>query len=70
MQPLLLNIYSSYFCVMLKLKLGFEFFRMLFMYNTDVTAWIISHFADEVMLSILAHPTSPNNYTVSLILGW
>lgn len=54
---------------MLKLKLGFEFFKMFFTYNTDVTAWIISHFADEVMLSILAHPTSPNNYTVSLTLG-
>lgn len=55
---------------MLKLKLGFEFFKMLFMYNTNVSIWIIPHFADEVMLSILADPTSPDSYTISLTLGW
>lgn len=72
MQPLL-RIYSTsitYFCGMLKLKIGFGFFKMLFTHNTDVSVRITLVFADEVMLRILADPICPNGHTVPLTLGW
>lgn len=40
------------------------------LYVQHQRVWIIPHFADEVMLSILPDPTSPDSYTISLTLGW
>jgi len=71
-QPLL-HVYSiniTYFCVTLKLKLGFEFFKMPLRYHTDLSVWITTCFADEAILTILRDPRSPHSYTVSWTLGW